>query len=294
MRKIIFILCLAIFSILTTQPSYAIKIGLYTNTDRVCVAASDDAQMIDVKTNKQVCVIRKMLMYEVTPLDSDKMIVRSNWGQCTIYTNNVVLKPLNQQACVYTKDKWYRGILRIENRENTLTVINDVCLENYLQGVVASEMPPSWNTEALKAQTIAARTYAIANIGKHAKDGYDLTDDVMDQVYLGINAEYEATNKAVLDTFGIIMVYDKKPISAMYCASGGGQTTSARDSFGYDIPYLQSVPSYDDDVQKRGHGVGLTQHGANNLAKMGNNAYQILTHFYNNIQFAKINQVYYK
>lgn len=291
MKKFI-LFFITLFFIVT--PANAIKIGLYTNAESVCVSASDEAQMIDVKTNKQVCVIKKMLMYEVTPLDNDKMIVRSNWGQCTIYTNNVVLKPLNQQACVYTKDKWYRGILRIENRENTLTVINDVCLENYLQGVVASEMPPSWEYEAIKAQTIAARTYAVANMGKHAKEGFDLSDDVMDQVYLGINAECETTNKAVLDTLGIIMTYNKKPISAMYSASGGGQTTSALDSFGYDIPYLQSVPSYDDDVQKRGHGVGMTQHGAKNLAKMGNNAYQILTHFYNNVQFARINQVYYK
>jgi len=276
------------------NPSYAIKIGLYTNQSSVMVSASDEAQMIDVKTNKQVCVIHKMLMYEITPLDNDKMIVRSNWGQCTVYTNNAVIKPLDTSACVYTKDNWYRGILRIENRANSITVINDLGLENYLQSVVPSEMPSSWGMEALKAQAISARTYAIANIGKHAKEGFDLVDTQMDQVYNGIKSELETTNNAVLETQGIIMTYDNKPISAMYCSSGGGHTTSALESFGRDIPYLQSVPSYDDDVLKKGHGVGMTQHGAKNLAKMGNNAYQILTHFYNNIQFAKINQVYYK
>lgn len=291
MKRFILSICLIFVFIL---PSYAIKIGLYTGQQSVMVSASDEAQMIDVKTNKQVCVIRKMLMYEITPLEDDKMIVRSNWGQCTVYTNNAVIKPLNQEACVFTKGNWYRGILRVENRNNSISVINDVCLENYLQGVVPAEMPSSWEKEALKAQAIAARTYAIANYGKHAKEGFDLVDTQTDQVYLGVKTETESTNNAVLETAGMIMTYDNKPISAMYCSSAGGQTISALQSWGNDIPYLQAVPSYDDNVPKMGHGTGMTQHGARNLAKMGNDAYQILTHFYNNIHFAKLNPVYYK
>lgn len=276
------------------QPSEAIKIGLYIKEPSVMVSASDEAQMIDVKTNKQVCVIHKMLMYEVTPLDKDKMIVRSNYGQCTIYTDEVVLKPLDEQGFVYTKNKWYRGILRVKNVDNSLTVINDVCLENYVQGVLPAEMPSSWSKEALKAQAIAVRTYAVANYGKNSSKGFDLVDTQMDQVYDGIQAETERSNTAVLETNGIVMTYDNKPISAMYSSSAGGRTKSAMESFGNDIPYLQSVPSYDDDVKSNGHGVGMTQHGAKNLALMGNNAYQILSHFYNNIQFARLNPVYYK
>lgn len=294
MKNLLIIMAILFALVLLTSPSHAIKIGLLQNEPAVYVSASEEAQMIDVKTNKQVCVIRKMLMYEITPLENDKMIVRSNWGQCTVNTNDAVIKPLDEKGCVYAKDKWYRGILRVMNRDNTLTVINDVCMENYLQGVVASEMPPSWDIEALKAQTIAARTYAAANMGKHSKEGFDLVDTQMDQVYEGVKAEHDSTNKAVLDTTGIIMTYNGKPISAMYCSAAGGRTTSAMVSFGNDIPYLQSVQSYDDDAQKSGHGVGMTQHGAKNLAKMGNNSYQILSHFYNNIQFARLNPVYYK
>ncbi|MCM1266097.1 MAG: SpoIID/LytB domain-containing protein [Candidatus Gastranaerophilales bacterium] len=293
MKKFFIILSILLLSAYA-HPALAIKIGLYTNESSVMVSASEEAQMIDIKTNKQVCIVRKMLMYEITPLDKDSMIVRSNYGQCTIYTKDVVLKPINQQACVYTKNKWYRGILRIQNKDNTLTVINDVCMENYIQGVLAAEMPSSWGKEALKAQAIAARTYAVANYGKHSSEGFDLVDTQMDQVYNGIQAETEASNIAVRETDGIIMTYNKKPITAMYSSSAGGQTHSALESWGNDIPYLQSVPSYDDDVKSFGHGVGMTQHGAKNLAKMGNNAYQILSHFYNNIQFARLNPIYYK
>lgn len=291
MKKIITLLT---FFVISITPVLAIKIGLYTDMSSVKVSASEEAQMIDVKTNKQVCIIRKMLMYEVIPNGDSSMIVRSNYGQCTIHTTDVVLKPLDKDACVYTKDKWYRGILRIQNKNNSLTVINDVCMENYVQGVLPAEMPSGWSLEALKAQAIAARTYAVANYGKHASKGFDLVDTQMDQVYDGIRAESEASNKAVLETEGIVMLYDKKPISAMYSSSAGGQTKSALKSFGSDIPYLQSVPSYDDEIKANGHGVGMTQYGAKNLAEMGNNAYQILTHFYNNIQFAKLNPIYYK
>ena len=108
------------------------------------------------------------------------------------------------------------------------------------------------------------------------------------------SAEYDSTNKAVLDTEGIIMTYNNKPISAMYSSCAGGQTRSALEAFNNDVPYLVSVKSYDEDYPKSGHGVGMTQHGANNLAKMGNDVYQILAHFYNNIHFAKLDPKYYK
>ena len=75
-------------------PVFAIKIGLYTDMSTIKVSASEEAQMIDVKTNKQVCIIRKMLMYEVIPNGENSMIVRSNFGKCTIYTTDVVLKPI--------------------------------------------------------------------------------------------------------------------------------------------------------------------------------------------------------
>ena len=291
MKKLLFIFGMFLFFIC---PAHAIKIGLSTGMQSVMVSSSDEAQIIDVKTNRQLGVVRKMLMYEIVPVDKDKMIVRSNWGQCTLSSTDVVIKPVNPNENVYTKGKWYRGILRIQNKDGLLTVINDVCLENYLQSVVPSEMPSSWNIEALKAQAIAARTYAVANMGKHNQEGFDLVDTYMDQVYEGIKTETENTNLAVLQTTGLIMIYDKKPISAMYSACAGGMTVSALSAFGQDVPYLQSVVSYDDNINKNGHGVGMPQHGAKNLAEMGNSAYQILTHFYNNIQFAKLNPQYYK
>ena len=78
-----------------------------------------------------------------------------------------------------------------------------------------------------------------------------------------------------------------KIISAYYFASAGGMTRTS--IWGSDLPYLRAVPSFDDGVKKNGHGVGMSQHGANNLAKQGYNAYQILQYFYQNVKFAKLN-----
>ena len=80
----------------------------------------------------------------------------------------------------------------------------------------------------------------------------------------------------------------------MYSASAGGQTKSALEAWGNDIPYLQSVKSFDDDTGVRGHGVGMTQYGAKNLADMGYNAYQILAYFYTGAHFARLNPEIYK
>ena len=94
------------------------------------------------------------------------------------------------------------------------------------------------------------------------------------------------TNYAVDETKGIVLTYNMKVINAYYSASAGGQTNV--NSWGSSLPYLRSVPSFDDNVKKNGHGVGMSQHGANNLANQGYNAYQILQYFYKDVKFARV------
>ena len=173
-----------------------------------------------------------------------------------------------------------------------LTVINDIPLEKYLRGVVPSEMPSSWEHEAHKAQAIAARSYAIANRGKRAKYGYDLKDTPEDQAYGGASAEKTNTNEAVEETSGIVLVCQGKIVPAYYSASAGGKTKTGGQVWSSDLPFLKSVPSFDDGIKKNGHGVGMSQYGANNLAKRGYNAYQILKYFYANTKFARVKGEY--
>lgn len=287
MRKISLVFLIFVFTIFIPNPANAIKIGLQTGVDRIGVGSSNATSLIDANTNKTIVKIDAMKGYEIVPY-KNTMAIRLGGKFYQIYSDNVVLKP-SEGGFISAKNKWYRGHLIIQNKNKKLTVINDVSLEDYIKGVVPSEMPSGWELEALKAQAIAARSYALANLGKRASLGYDLKDTPEDQAYGGASAETSKTNRAVDETSGLVLTYNYKVVSAFYSASAGGQTVTAKEAWGNDVPYVRSVPSFDDNVKKNGHGIGMSQHGANNLAKQGYNAYQILNYFYKNIKFARAN-----
>ena len=288
MKKIIVLAIVFLFSIFNSSPSYAIKIGVIVGASQIGIGSSNATSIIDANTNKTVCKVDAMKGYEIIPY-KNTMAIRLNGKFYQIYSDNIVLKPA-KGGFVNAKRKWYRGFLRVYNKGNKLTVINDVGLEDYIKGVVPSEMPSSWEMEALKAQAIAARSYALANLGKRANLGFDLKDTPEDQAYGGASAETVRTNTAVEQTSKLVLTYNYKVVSAYYSASAGGQTISAKDVWGAEVPYIRAdIPSYDGNVKKNGHGVGMSQHGANNLAKDGYNAYQILQYYYKNVKFAKVN-----
>lgn len=281
------ILYFVIIILLSFNPAFAIKIGLQVDAPEIGIGASVPAVIIDSNTNHSICSLDAMKGYEVKPY-KNKIAIKYNGKYYKIDSDNIVLKT-EKAGFVSVKGKWYRGELIIQNKCGKLTVINNVGIEDYTKGVLPSEMPSGWETEALKAQSIAIRSYALANLGKRAKYGFDLNDTTEDQVYGGASAETIKTNNIVDETKGLVLTYDLKIIPAYYSASAGGQTINASTAWGSDLPFIRSVPSYDDNVKKNGHGVGMSQHGANNLAKQGYNGYQILQYFYKNIKFARIN-----
>ena len=225
-----------------------------------------------------------MKVYEFKS-NGNELSVIVNKKAIDLNTNQIIIRT-KEAGFLCSKRAWYRGEFTIINWNNKLTLINNVSLEDYLKGVVPAEMPSRWNPEALKAQAIAARSYAVATTaaGKHASKGFDLVDTTADQAYGGASAEKASTSKAVDDTKGIVLVQNKKVLPAYYHASSGGQTKVWESG----SSFLQSVPSFDEGTKKNGHGVGMSQHGANNLADMGYNAYQILNYFYSNTHFGKL------
>jgi stage II sporulation protein D len=145
-------------------------------------------------------------------------------------------------------DRPYRGAFELIAKTEGLTVVNAVPLEEYLWGVVSSEMSPRYPLEALKAQAIAARTYAARNIGRLSSLGFDLDDTAACQVYGGVPSEDPRTTQAVNDTAGMVIVYNGKIIDAVYSSTCGGITESAEQAWGKAIPYLQSVTDYEADA----------------------------------------------
>lgn len=132
----------------------------------------------------------------------------------------------------------YRGSLRLVADGDAVRVLNVVDLESYLRGVVPSEMMPSWPTEALRAQAVAARTYTLAYLDPEAAYDVCATDEC--QVYRGRDAEHPASDAAVADTAGEVLTFAGAIARTYYHADSGGVIASAAEVWGRDIAYLQA------------------------------------------------------
>ncbi len=149
--------------------------------------------------------------------------------------------------------KKYRGVIELRTKKNGLIqVINDLDLELYLRGVIAAEIPPVWEMEALKAQAIASRTYALYQKRAAGKKPYHIVATVNDQVYLGVNGEQPRTVRAVQETEGMVMSYQGVVIPAYYHANCGGHTESAVELWGFEAPYLRGVDCECQEIVKDG------------------------------------------
>ena len=151
-----------------------------------------------------------------------------------------VVKP-GDKAVLAVNGKLYRGSLRLLRRGSTIQVINDVQTEDYLRGVLPSEMPPEWPLEAKKAQAVAARTFALANRGRHKSEGYDLCTTTHCQSYSGIQGERDASTAAIDATFGQVAMYQGRLIDAVFHTDSGGMTENSEDVWGAKIPYLRAA-----------------------------------------------------
>ena len=134
----------------------------------------------------------------------------------------------------------YRGalVLRVEN--GRLLTINRLDMESYLYGVLPREVPASWPLDALKAQAVAARTYAFSQLERANDLPYDVESTVMSQVYGGLGAEQASTNEAVDATHGEIMRYGSQVVVAYFHSHSGGFTEDPANVWGASLPYLVS------------------------------------------------------
>lgn len=302
-----------------------------------------------------------------------------------LFTLLIILIPLfiiglNNSTLIINKIKYgiYNNkVIRVKKSSDG-QIIN-VPIEEYVIGVVAGEMPASFNDEALKAQAVASRTYAL-NRASSSKNDYDVTDSTQNQVYINYDdmkekwkGNYETNllkiKNAVLSTKGEVVLYNNNLIDAMFFSTSNGYTENSQDVFSSSKPYLVSVSSLWDktespvfnstnEVSKSeflfnlglenknnivienikktntgrvisltingknfnsnkiknafnlkstsfdinvledkvifsvtgyGHGVGMSQYGANGMAKEGYNYKDILNHYYKNCEIKKVN-----
>lgn len=161
------------------------------------------------------------------------LMIKTDSGFYGPYENSMVASKNNITS---VENRKYNGSFYLDTVNKAL--INNVCLEEYIYSVVSSEMGSSFEMDALKSQAVAARSYAISNLKKYIKHGYNLTNDIYSQVYLGVNNVNDKIRKAVDETKGLVAFFNGEVINATYSSSNGGVIASSEEVWGNKYPYL--------------------------------------------------------
>jgi stage II sporulation protein D len=178
------------------------------------------------------------------------LAVRSLHGGVSAPAERLVLAAATPGEPVRVDGRTYRGTVEVLPDPAGLTVVNQLGLEEYLQGVVSAEMGRRSlsEREALRAQAVVSRTYAMRNLRRWAARGFDLYGTVADQVYLGMAAETSEGTEAVASTRGRILTYGGTPIDAFFYSTCGGRTAEGTEVFrAANRAYLRSVPDVSED-----------------------------------------------
>ncbi|HET9478919.1 MAG TPA: SpoIID/LytB domain-containing protein, partial [Pyrinomonadaceae bacterium] len=174
---------------------------------------------------------------------SREVVASSTAGRMFSSSAPVVFASDNEKdAPVRFNDRPYRGRIEVfTNLRGTLTVVNELGLEDYVRGVVANELSPGGYPaiEALKAQAIAARTYALKNRGQFMAQGFDILPTTRSQVYRGLTSENPLSTRAVDETRGLVATFAGEPINALYTSTCGGRTEDSENIFNHALPYLR-------------------------------------------------------
>src|SRR3954453_22257958 len=185
------------------------------------------------------------------PFEKRHQLVDDEGERTTLDGESVLIIPPNADTLTIA-DKPYRTAARVFiNPRGTYNVINELNMEDYLRGVVPAEMGPKIydEVEALKAQAIAARTYAVRNLGQFKREGYDICAGPACQAYNGFSGEDPLTDRAVRETAGLAATYNGQPIDALYTATCGGETSDVGTMFpGRNEPYLKRVSCVEGEV----------------------------------------------
>ena len=224
------------------QADQLVRIGLAQNVTELKLAIDADMQLWDLSAGEDAP--------QQLPQLEDQVQMQVTCTQDAILVNNGPVGPgplklVPGAALLRWNGRNYRGEFRIVLQNGRMTLINQLPMEDYLRGVVPCEVMPGWPLTALKAQAIAARTYTVANLNRHAATGFDLCDTSHCQVYGGASSEKPTTDQAVLETAGAVLMYKGKVISAFYHDTSGGYTSDAADIWGGNVPYLKAVPDWD-------------------------------------------------
>lgn len=224
---------------------YKILAGDFASADE---AAPTRAKLIDRGYGKDLLVVRRPADQ---PFEKRIVLTDDEGDRYTFDGAFIRIAPLNGETLTLDKQPYRTSARLFINPRGLLNVINELNLEDYLFGVVPAEMGPTIydEVEALKAQAVAARTYALRNMGQFETEGYDICPGPACQAYKGFGGEHELSTRAVRETAGLVMTYEGKLIDSLYSATCSGETSDVATMFpGRSEPYLKSVECVELDL----------------------------------------------
>ncbi len=233
-------------TLLVTNYSLLVTNCSAQSSNYIRVAIIQDAESLSLKAGGY---------YKITDSGRDKVLSRGRNLKTTVtaykegiliggmnFNSDKIFIEINDPDLIIINGRKFRGGIQfIKNNNSTLSVVNYIDLEDYIKGISVREISHYWPVEALKAEAIVFRTFAVYKMRENSKKDYDLTDDAYSQVYGGRAAERYRINKAVDETKGIILTYQGKVFPAFYHATCAGHTEDASMLWNINLAPLKGV-----------------------------------------------------
>jgi stage II sporulation protein D len=219
------------------QARVLLRVGIAVNKPQVRLGSSAPARLLDAQ-GQPLAEVPAMQPLQASRIGSAVSLA----GQ---QGERLYLQPTTPDGLVFIDQNWYRGWVELIPGESGVIAINQVGLEDYVSSVVGSEMGHRFPMEALKAQAVASRTYALYHRSHRSQQPFDLGSGIDWQVYKGVAAESNRTQAAARETAGQVLVHQGQLINAVFHSSGGGHTDDAGNVWLESRPYLQGVPDFD-------------------------------------------------
>lgn len=219
------------------KPPELVRVAIVRDSRELNLAIHGSYQLRDMTSGNVIGKGIYLVESKVRLLDRGILI-----GLKVYPSTHLTIEPARDASIIIDQRPFRGEVTFIRTTDNHITVVNDINVEDYIKGVLYHEVSHLWPMEALKAQAVAARTYALYSINPAGKP-YDVTNDIYSQVYGGRSSERYRTDLAVDYTKGQVLTYNNKIIPAYFHATCGGATEDARELWNVpDIPPLRGVP----------------------------------------------------
>jgi stage II sporulation protein D len=222
-----------------------IRVGILTGQTHVWITGTGHFQIAERESGALIGEAERGQVWAVNASDDRIEIIAPDGRFRGRYAGPVLARPAGRGGRIWVSGREYRGVVEVRmDLQGRMTVINELDMENYLRGVVPAEIGrlEEKQIDAARVQAVAARTYALSHRGRRGASGFDVMATEEDQVYRGFAIETRVTDRAIVETHGLVAVYKGEMIETYYSSTCGGHTESVHEGWlTRAVPYLRSV-----------------------------------------------------